>query len=232
MKLNINSFLMTIILVLVVIVVYSNISEKLAVDKTRLPEKVELSKGYQKWNTNLRNSDLKVETDKIRLKEKNEVYNMANMIIKSMDDEDTIEEFNKEIDLHRELNQVVFAPSDRAFIDYRAKNRGEATTRMLLPNEARFYGVRDNKLIDAMILRCKKELNCYFDRAFFISNDLFVITEVSRNVNREEAITPCDITELCTYTFKIHVIDLINNSNHVYESLPLEFVLADKISDF
>ena len=238
MKSRINKLLGIIIIGLVGIAVYSNIAEQLAIDQSKIPEKVEKSKDFQKWITNLKNKDFEIEADEFRLKEENEVYNTQRMWVYSIDNDDEMEKFEKALLEHKDLDQVVYSPSERGFIDYRHELRveitgtGEEDGIQFAPNDARYYGVRDDKLIDSKILSCYEGANCYFDRAYFLSNDVFVISEISRNIEKRDIVPPCLPTETCIYTFKIHVIDLINNSNLVYESKPFELVLTNKLGDF
>jgi hypothetical protein len=223
-KLNPQKFdktLIAAIFFLIVLGVYSNVREQNAVDQTKLPEKVEESKGFQRWITNLKNKGLEsVEADDFRLQEENEIYNTKWMKVYSADDPDRKIEFEETLEAHKDTRKVVFSPSEREFIDHRHEYRGDYA-----PNEALFYGQKDDKIIDARILDCSTRANCYFDRAFFITNDLFVISEFSRNIHKRDDTTPlCATNETCTYTFKIHVIDLINNQRLVYESKPFEAI--------
>lgn len=229
---HISKGLTVVIMLLVGTVVYSNVREQLSRDRSRLPEKVELSNGFQKWITNLKNKDFVIEADEFKLLEENEIYNTTRMVIYSMDDEDVQQVYKDTISAHQEVKYVVFSPSERSFIDYRHETRGDTESREFASNDARFYGVRDDKLIDSRILSCNLDANCFFDRAYFISNDLFVISEISRDVKRDEVIPTCKLTEKCTYTFKLHVIDLVNNSDLVYQSKPVDLVLADTIKEF
>ncbi len=207
--------------------VYLNLAEQRAVDRSKLPEKVEMSKGFQKWITNLKNEDFDIEADEFRLVEENEIYNTKWMKIYSMDEPGVPEELDRVLLSARNQEHVVYSPSDRHFVDYRPESRDG-----YLQNEVRFYGQKEDKVIDARILDCSIRANCYFDRAYFLDNDVFVISEISRNIDKKDEISPpCDNTMDCEYTFKIHLIDLINNKRWVYESNPFMLILDEKIKE-
>jgi hypothetical protein len=211
--------------VFIVIGVYSNIREQNAKDRSKLPTKVEESRQFQRWVTNLRNKDLIIEADGFKLSEEVEIYNSKWMKVYSIDDPARKEEFSANIESHKNIEKIIFSPSEREFLDFRNIERDG-----YLANEVHFYGQKEDKIIDARILDCSARNNCYFDRAYFLSNDLFVITEVSRNVDKRDLTVPaCAPSEVCTYTFKLHLVDLINNSRLVYESKPFDTVLLDLI---
>lgn len=216
-------FLVLGIFVLVAVGVASNVREEGAVDASKLPQKIEENRFFQRWITNLRNKKLVLEADEFYLKEKNEIYNTKWVKVYSLDDEKVKEEYEKNIEAHKGLDKVVFSPSDREYVDFRNIERDG-----IKPNEVRFYGQKEDKLLDARILDCSVRANCIFDRAYFLDNDTFVITELSRNIDKKDQTTPvCDTTQMCTYTFKLHFIDLINNARYIYESKPFDLVLKE-----
>ena len=62
-----------------------------------------------------------------------------------------------------------------------------------------------------------------------MDNDVFVVTEVSRNITKhDETVPACLPSETCTYSFKLHLVDLNRNSRIIYESTPFDAVL-DKL---
>ncbi|RJR27358.1 hypothetical protein C4561_02275 [candidate division WWE3 bacterium] len=219
--------LLILIFFLVGIGVYSNIMQQNAVDQTKIPGKVEESRGFQRWTTNLRNKDVVLDADNFRLVEVNEVYNTKWMKVYSADDPEQKIIFEKTLAEHRELDKVIFSPSDREFIDFRNIDRGDYKS-----NEVRFYGQKEDKIIDSRVLDCSIKANCYIDRAYFLDNDVFVISEISRNIDKkDENPAICTPEEACTYTFKVHVVDLINNKRHIYESETFEVVLVQLIPE-
>ncbi|MFA5776216.1 MAG: hypothetical protein WC988_01530 [Patescibacteria group bacterium] len=192
------------------------------IDRTKIPQKLELSKPFQKWITNLKNKGLIIEADEFRLKEENEIYNTSWMTVYNIDDVATKAQYDANIIKYLDIKKVVYSPSDRQFIDYRNEPRDGYDA-----NQIHYYGLRDDKLLDARLLDCATNLNCYFDRAYFLDNDVFAVSEISRNFDkRANNIPPCGVGEVCAYTVKIHLVDLNKNSRLVYESKPFETNLA------
>jgi len=207
--------------------VYFNIQEQRAVDRSKIPEKVEASKGFQKWITNLKNKDFVIEADEFRLVEENEIYNTKWIKIYSVEEPGKQEELDNTLSEHKDTKGVVFSPSEEEFVDYRNIERYGYQT-----YEVRLYGLKEDKIIDARILDCSPKANCYFDRAYFLDNDVFVISEISRKVNKNEQLTTaCLVSEPCEYSFKVHVVDLKKNSRLIYESKPFTVVLNEVLPE-
>lgn len=216
-----------IIFVLVGLTVFLNYKQQFSIDRSKLPSKVESSKSFQKWITNLRNKGIKLEADEFRLLEENEIYNTKWLKIYSIDDPGIKEIFNDTLKDQQGIKQTAFSPSEREFIDYRHEQRGD-----FLPNEIRYYGRIDDNVLDARLLNCDASANCYFDRAYFLSNELFVISEFVLNNPLEKPKIVCDIAVKCEYIVKIHIVDLINNSRLVYISKPFNLILSETIPNF
>lgn len=227
-KLRVEHLLVVLIFLLVAAGVVINVRQQLSIDRSKIPEKVEENKGFQRWITNVKNKGLdQINADEFRLIEENEIYNTKWMKVYSLDDQTALQNFDTQSEKLKNTDKVIFSPSGRAFIDYRHLNRDGYK-----PNEVHYYGIRDDKIIDARILDCSVRANCYFDRAYFLDNDVFVVSEFSRNINKKDEVTPlCPTDQECTYTIKLHVIDLINNSRLVYESKPFKIVLSDLIPE-
>src|SRR3990167_419168 len=207
--------------------VYFNIQEQRAVDRSKIPEKVEAGKGFQKWITNLKNKDFVIEADEFRLVEENEIYNTKWIKIYSVEEPGKQEELDNTLSEHKDTKGVVFSPSEEEFVDYRNIERYGYQT-----YEVRLYGLKEDKIIDARILDCSPKANCYFDRAYFLDNDVFVISEISRKVNKNEQLTTaCLVSEPCEYSFKVHVVDLKKNSRLIYESKPFTVVLNEVLPE-
>jgi len=203
--------------------VYLNKYEEMQIDRSKLPKKVEDSNGFQRWITNLKNKDLVIEADEFTMLEENEIYNTKWVKVYSIDDEVRKKEYDENIENKQNIKKVIFSPSGMQYLDYRPEIRDGYQ-----PNEVHHYGVRDNQIIDSRIVDCSIRANCYFDRAWFLDNDVFVITEISRNIDKKNTTTPiCLPTETCTYTYKIHVVDLVRNSRLIYESRPFETILEE-----
>ncbi|MFA6981726.1 MAG: hypothetical protein WC243_01730 [Patescibacteria group bacterium] len=229
MKKSLTIIFTTLIFLTVAAGVYINIREQKAVDHSKLPEKVELSRDFQRWITNLKNNDVEVGADDFRLLEENEIYNTKWIKIYSLDEEGRQEEYEKYIQDHKDLKKIEFSPSVRLFVDYRNTQRDGYSS-----NEVHLYGLKEDKILDARILDCSAYTNCYFDRAYFLDNDVFVISEFSRKLAKDQegqTLEICNTDQTCTYTIKAHVIDLINNKRFVYESKEIDLILSELIPD-
>jgi len=225
MKRYVDKILLAIILLSVAGGVFLNIKQQASIDRSKLPTKVEEDRLFQRWITNIKNNDFEIEADEFKLKEESEIYNTTWMTVYSSDDPKQMELYEKTIEENKGLNKVIFNPNERVFIDYRNVPRGK-----LMANEVRLYGLKEDKILDARILDCSTKSNCYFDRAYFLDNDVFVISEFSRDINkRDPAVAACSVTEMCTYTIKIHIVDMIHNKRLVYESKPFDAILSDLI---
>ncbi|OGC65629.1 threonylcarbamoyl-AMP synthase [candidate division WWE3 bacterium RIFOXYA12_FULL_43_11] len=224
---KINYIITAVIFIAIAAGVWLNIKEQKSVDHSKLPDKVEQNIGFQRWITNLKNKDVIIEADEFQLKEENELYNTKWMKVYSIEEEGMREKYDKTIESLQNVKKVVFSPSGRELIDYRPEYRDGYA-----PNEAHFYGLKEDKIIDARILDCSARANCYFDRAYFLDNDVFVISEFSRSINKkDETASTCSPEETCEYSIKVHVIDLINNKRLVYESRPFEAVMAELVPE-
>ena len=225
MKRNLSKILTALIFLSVAGGVFLNIEQQASIDRSKLPAKVEENKLFQRWITNIKNHDFELEADEFRLKEENEIYNTTWMNVYSSDDPKQMELYEKTIEEHKDIEKVVFNPNGRVFVDFRNIPRGEVNA-----NEVRLYGLKEDKILDARVLDCSVKGNCYFDRAYFLDNDVFVISEFSRDINkRDSAVAACSVTEMCTYTIKIHIVDMIHNKRLVYESKPFDAILSDLI---
>src|SRR3989344_5428229 len=91
-------------------IVYINIQKQQAVDRSKIPEKVEMNKGFQRWITNLKNKGLTIEADEFKLLEENEIYNTKWLKIYSMDQEGVTELFEQAIASHQDIKKVIFSP--------------------------------------------------------------------------------------------------------------------------
>jgi hypothetical protein len=223
MKKHLNTVLVVLIFVGVGLGLTLNIQKQRSIDRSKLPERVEEDRLFQRWITNIKNKGLDIEADEFNLKEENEIYNTTWMSVYSADDPDQKALYEKTVEENKGLDKVVFSPNERVFIDFRNIDRGD-----VMRNEVRLYGLKEDKIIDARILDCSINGNCYFDRAYFLDNDVFVITEFSRNISKKDPnVEPCPIDEECTYTIKLHYVDLIHNSRAVYTSEPFDIILAD-----
>ncbi|MFC1700120.1 hypothetical protein ACFLZ4_00555 [Patescibacteria group bacterium] len=227
MKNKLTYLLTSIIFLLIGMGVFLNVQQQLAVDESKLPEKLEDHNLFQRWITNLKNNEVDVGADDFRLIEEAEIYNTMWVTVKSFDEEGVEEWYEEELLAHQNLDKVVFSPSEQEFIDFRSIFRSEYKV-----NEVRFFGKKEDKVVDSKAVDCSIRANCYFDRAYFLDNDVFVVTEISRNIHKhDDTAELCPLDEICTYTVKLHLIDLIQNKRLVYESGTFEVIIEKLIPE-
>lgn len=218
--------LIIIVIAFVALGVYSNVLQQLANDRTRLPTKVITARAYQRWITNAKNKGFNITSTDFKLSQEVQIYNSKWIKVFAIDDPKQKDIFEQVLAAHRNIDKIIFSPSDREFIDYRAIARDG-----YLPTQVHFYGQKEDKIIDLRVIDCSAKANCYFDRAYFLSNDLFVVSELSRNIDKKDQTVPdCAPTAECTYSFKLHLVDLINNSRLIYESKPFQGTLTDLVT--
>ena len=122
----------------------------------------------------------------------------------------------------RKFKDTALSPNEREIVNYDYSNRFG-----FLPTEVFFYGLREDKILRTKIVDCDLESNCFFSRASFLDNHVFFVIQMSlKDYSKKEPKT-CDPTKVCTYTFKVHLVDLINNSRSVYESEPVQGIFED-----
>lgn len=197
--------------------VFINVQKQRAVDRSRLPQKVELSSGYQKWNTNLKKKGVAIEADEFKLLEETEVFNTRWMTVTSVDQPGQKQILDSKLANAKGQEKTALSPSGTQFIDYRDVARDGYTQ-----GQVRLYGLKEDKILDTRALGCNNQANCYFDRGYFLDNDTFVVTEFSL----KDPGAACDINQVCTYTIKLHLVDGLKNKHFVYISLPKDLNLA------
>ena len=202
------------ILFFIALGVASNIRQQIVLDKSKIPNNIESSIGFQRWITNLKNNDLDISADDFRLLEENEIFNTKWTVVTSINEEGNRQKFDKVLRDNLKVKKVVFSPNKQAFIDYKDQT------------QAKYYGLRDSKIVESRLIECLSSVNCYIDRAYFITDDLMVVSEVSRNIDKKDKTAPvCTLEQLCTYTFKEHVINIASNSRSIYQSKPFDAIL-------
>jgi hypothetical protein len=199
--------------------VYLNLKEKAAIDESRLPTKVAEDRAFLRWITNLKNKEIEIDADEFSLIEEREAYNAGIMRVYSLEEEGKKEFLEDTLAKHKDLSHIAFSPSETLFLDYRDVIQEKA-------QKIRLFGLKENKIIDIDIIECSVEKNCYFDRAYFLTNDYFVIHEISL-ANKED---PCSRSEICTHTIKTHLVDLINNKIRTYTSKEKQLNLQEWIT--
>lgn len=198
--------------------VYINIQKQRAVDRSRLPQKVELSSGYQKWSTNLKKKNINVEAEEFKLLEESEVLNTKWMTVTSVDQPGQQQVLDTKLASAKSQEKTALSPSGTQFIDYRDVARDGYSQ-----GQVRLYGLKEDKILDTRALGCNNQANCYFDRGYFLDNDTFVVTEFSL---KDQGII-CEVSQVCTYTIKLHLVDMLKNKHFVYVSLPKDLNLVN-----
>lgn len=227
MKKYFNFFLIFIIFVSIALGVYQNQLKKASIDRTKIPLKVEEDRDFQRWNTNIRNKGLEITPEDFILVEENEVYNSQWIKITSVDNPQAKAAFDQNLIDHKETKKIVFAPSGTMYLDYRNVFKDG-----YFPNQVHLYGLKEDKLLDARILDCSERGNCYFDRAYWMDNDVFIITEWSRDISKKDITIPeCPVTSICTYAIKLHMVDLKHNKRYIYKSKTFDINLSEWIQN-
>ena len=210
------------IFVCVALTVFFNIREQMSVDKSKIPAKLEENSRFQKWLTNAKNKGINVEADKFRFVEDSNIYNTLWTSTSSIDNDSTRADYEKNMKFLSEFKTSEKSPNEREIINYDNSNRFGFTS-----NQVFFYGLREDKILLTRVVDCEIEANCYFHRAGFLDNHVFFVAEISlKDFTKKNQIT-CDPTKTCKYSFKIHFIDLINNSRTVYESEEFEGIFEE-----
>jgi hypothetical protein len=190
-----------------------NLNQQYSVDRTKIPSKLESNGKFQKWLTNVKNKNIPLEADNMKFIEDSNIFNTIWTSTTSIDDPKNrsfYEENIKSLSLYKESE---FSPNEREVVNYSFGNRFGYGS-----NEVFFYGLREDKVLQTRIVKCELEENCYFHRAGFLDNHVFFISEVSlHNFNKENPAI-CSPSQICQYSFKVHLVDLNNNSIVTYQS--------------
>ena len=214
---NIDKILILVIAILVATSVTLNIKKQYSIDKSKLPTKLETNSNFQKWLTNAKNKGIKIEGDNFRYVEEKNIYNTIWTSTASSDDEESFKLYNANMELLKKYKFSALSPNERETVNFDSSPRFGFN-----PNEVFFYGLREDKILTTKVTDCNYESNCFFNRAGFLDNQVFFVIELSLNDSLKNPFQTCDKTTLCTYSFKVHLIDLINNSRTVYQSEPFQ----------
>lgn len=222
LKNNLDKILISIAFFLVGGVVYFNIKEQLSIDRSKIPSKLEENSNFQKWLTNAKKKGFNIEADKFRFVEDSNIYNTIWTSTSSIDNDGARADYEKNMEILREFKTSEESPNEREIVNYDSSQRFGFS-----PNQVFFYGLREDKILVTRVVDCEIESNCYFHRAGFLDNHVFFVAQVSlKDFTKKNPVT-CDPTTICKYTFKIHLVDLMNNSRTVYESEEFEALFAD-----
>ena len=217
---KINALLVVLIALGVLLGLGLNIRKQVAVDRSRLPSKVELSRGFQRWITNLKNKNVDVSADSFKLTNDSEIFNSKWTSVTASDTPGAQDAYKARMASHTNLDKVILSPSERIYADYRNMARDGYDQGTVI-----YYGLRDNKIIDSRVASCQ-DVPCYFDRAYFLDNDVFVVSQFSPANNQAiisqlaplngQMIGSCDPNLPCDYKINLYLIDLLNNKRFTY----------------
>lgn len=221
-KTHLDKILFVLILGLVSLTVYSNIKEQMSIDKSKIPSKLEENSKFQKWLTNAKNKGMNVEADKFKFVEDSNIFNTIWTSTSSIDNDQVRADYEKNMGILKNFKTSEYSPNEREIVNYDNSERFGFTQ-----NQVFFYGLREDKILLTRVVDCELEANCYFHRAGFLDNHVFFVAELSlKDFTKKNPIT-CDPKSVCKYSFKIHFIDLVNNSRTVYESEAFEGIFDD-----
>lgn len=210
---HLDKLLVIFIIFLISLGVGINLNQQYSVDRTKIPSKLESNGKFQKWLTNVKNKNIPLEADNMKFIEDSNIFNTIWTSTASIDDPKNrsfYEENIKSLSLYKESE---FSPNEREIVNYSDTDRFGYG-----PNEVFFYGLREDKVLQTRIVKCELEENCFFHRAGFLDNHVFFISEVSlHNFNKENPVI-CAPSQICQYSFKVHLVDLNNNSIVTYQS--------------
>ena len=221
-KTHLDKILLIFIFGLVSLTVYSNISEQMSIDKSKIPTKLEENSKFQKWLTNAKNKDIDVEADKFKFVEDSNIFNTIWTSTSSIDNEQVRADYERNMGILSKFKTSEYSPNEREIVNFDNSERFGFTA-----NQVFFYGLREDKILLTRVVDCEIESNCFFHRAGFLDNHVFFVAELSlKDFTKKNPVT-CDPKDVCKYSFKIHFIDLVNNSRTVYESEAFEGIFDD-----
>jgi hypothetical protein len=208
-----DKILIILIAILIAGGVSFNLYKQYSIDRTKLPSKLELHSRFQRWITNLKEKGIPLEGDKFRFKEESNVYNSIWTSTASIDDDASKKAYDENMKTLGGLKETVKSPNEREIVNFTATDRFGFTS-----NEVFFYGLREDRILRTKIADCQVGKNCNFHRAAFMDNHVFFLMELSlKNFDINNPKT-CKLDEVCDYSFKVHLVDLMNNSKTTYES--------------
>lgn len=215
-----DKILILTIAVFIAVGVSVNIQKQYSIDRSKIPPKLEANGKFQKWLTNNKNKNIPLEADNLRFIEDSNIFNTIWTSTMSIDDETNKKFFDENITALSKFEESEFSPNEREVVNYTDGVRFGYN-----PNEVFFYGLREDKVLQTRIVKCELESNCYFHRAGFLDNHVFFISEVSlHDFDKDNPLT-CQPSQTCSYSFRVHLIDLNNNSIITYRSDPFDSTL-------
>ncbi|NBO36018.1 hypothetical protein EBU91_00500 [bacterium] len=219
-KTHFDKILIFTIAILIAIGVSLNLQKQYSIDRSKIPAKLEANGKFQRWLTNIKNKNIPLEADNLRFVEDSNIFNTIWTSTMSIDDENNKRFYDENIAALAKFKESEFSPNEREVVNYSDSVRFGYN-----PNEVFFYGLREDKVLQTRIVKCELEANCYFHRAGFLDNHVFFISEVSLHNFDDENPISCKPEETCSYSFRVHLVDLNNNSIVTYRSEPFDSTL-------
>ncbi len=202
--------------------VYSNVQEKRAEDASRLPRDITSAKLFTRWTTNLKNKGVDIEVQSFKLVEEQEAFDSMSLEVFALGNSGAKQLMTQVFALPKDKHShIAISPDEKLLLDYRFNEAPNAHQKAIL------YGEKDGKLIKALILECKAYQNCYFDRAYFLTDEKFVIHEFSLKEPNPNVLTPAN--SQAPYSIKTYIVDLGANKMRTYESETFDLNLAEWI---
>jgi hypothetical protein len=210
---NLDKILIILVAFMVTGVILKNFYDEYSIDKTKLPLKVETHPRFQSWKSNLKDNNLNIDGDNFKLIKDSNIFNTIWTTTISIDDEVARKLYEENMQTLLSFKESAKSPNEREVVNFTPTDRFGYTYKDVF-----FYGLREDRILSTKIANCYQHVTCNFHRAAFIDNHVFFITELSQKTVPEEEFKGCQEDEICEYTFKIHLVDLNNNSRTVYES--------------
>ena len=185
-------------------------------DKT-FPSEIADHENFKTFQKEMSDAGIVVNPDEIIIKDQREIYNPDRIKVFSQQDEIKKTELEETTQSLRDVSGVTFSPDQKIILDYRNIARVGASSRQI-----RLFGIRSEKILDAPLLDCAISSECIYIDGYFIDNDSFVLHEIS--LARKDP--DCVVGSTCSYSIKIHYVELMQNQRSLYESTEFEAPVA------
>ena len=192
----------------------TNYSQSLRANNAKLPEGLTDEPKYLKWIDKWQDRFPQLESDYFKKVDDGEIISSTNP--RYTFSEPNLEALFAEIELRKTDKYTVISPDKEQFLTFRnwSTETKEATSSYVY-----YRGMRDNKELSGPIYVCRKT-DCYFDRPFFLTPDLFYLPEVQLKVYPDNP-TRCEQEGLCSYELFLHEFNLKTNKRNTFVSSQL-----------
>jgi hypothetical protein len=210
---HLDKILIIAIAIFIAIGISSNLYEQYSIDKTKLPLKLETHSRFQRWLSNLKDKGVDLEADRFTFLKDSNIYNTIWTSTISIDDEVSRKMFEDNMKVLAEYKESIKSPNEREIVNFTMEDRFGYAAKTVF-----FYGLREDRILSTKIADCYQHFTCNFHRGAFMDNHVFFIMELSQKAVPDAEFKGCELDEVCDYTFKVHLVDLNNNSRNIYES--------------